>query len=513
MLWSLLLFPLPAFTAACLWFGRPRGRGIRSSTCPCSIASWTFLTFAWRPSSLFLCQSSRGIGWSPSIFGRRLFRFMCIWNLVASYALWLMASLTNSQRCASVCPRPRRSSLGLWLLYTSFFIPWVSVCVVPWTTGSSRHRPGRPSSRISGLSCPFVASWGSWSTWSSPTSIRLRWYSISWWSSTQGLLWLLHRQIAVYLRQILSSAAPPASLWQSLLGMLSSLSHLVPGGPPADEFPPDLPSPLLGSVGSFGSGAVVSGLSSGLSMVASRGSLLSRCLSPAGVPSSGLLVRRFRRRLGDSLGRQGCFRPVGPVGGSSSCQCQGVAGCASRSPPLPVLSVRVHDGCVLRQCHRGPLSTQGGVGTRSPALNTVAQGILRWAESLQIRLAPQFIPGIRNILADSLSRPLQLPSSEWSLNMDVFRSLRHQWPVMIDRCATSDNHHCSIYFSPYRDPLSEGTDALLQSWDGLLAYAFPSCSILPRCWRSLGYLTGPSSPSSPSTGLSVLGSWTSSSYR
>ena len=30
--------------------------------------------------------------------------------------------------------------------------------------------------------------------------------------------------------EFLSSAAPPASLWQSLLGMLSSLSHLVPGG-------------------------------------------------------------------------------------------------------------------------------------------------------------------------------------------------------------------------------------------------------------------------------------------
>ena len=30
--------------------------------------------------------------------------------------------------------------------------------------------------------------------------------------------------------EFLCSAAPPASLWQSLLGMLSSLSHLVPGG-------------------------------------------------------------------------------------------------------------------------------------------------------------------------------------------------------------------------------------------------------------------------------------------
>ena len=123
---------------------------------------------------------------------------------------------------------------------------------------------------------------------------------------------------------------------------------------------PDLPSQLLGSVGSFSSGAVVSGLSSGPLVVASRGSLLSRGLSPSGFPGSGLLVRRFRRRLGGSLGRQGCFWPMGPVGGSSSSQCQGVAGSASRSPPLAVLSVRDHGGRVLRQHHRGRLSAQGG---------------------------------------------------------------------------------------------------------------------------------------------------------
>ena len=68
-------------------------------------------------------------------------------------------------------------------------------------------------------------------------------------------------------------------------------------------------------------------------------------------------------------------------------------------------------------------------------------------------------------------------------------------------------------FSPYRDPLSTGTDSLLQSWDGLLACAFPPWSVLPRVLASLGCLTGRSSPSSPSTGLSVLGSWTSSSCR
>ena len=169
-----------------------------------------------------------------------------------------------------------------------------------------------------------------------------------------------HPQAAVNLRRISVLRSSSCQLVAVASGDAVLSVSSGSRGPPADAVAPALPSPLLGSVGSFSSGAVVSGLSSGPSVVASRGSLLSRCVSPAGVPSSGLLVRRFRRRLGDSLGRQGCFRPVGPVGGSSSCQCQGVAGCASRSPPLPVLSVRDHGGRVLRQCHRGPLSTQGG---------------------------------------------------------------------------------------------------------------------------------------------------------
>ena len=124
-------------------------------------------------------------------------------------------------------------------------------------------------------------------------------------------------------------------------------------------------------------------------------------------------------------------------------------------------------------------------GTRSPLLNTIAQEILRWSESLAIRLAPQFIPGSNNVLADALSRPHQLPHSEWSLNMTVFRSLCRLWPVQIDLFATSANHRCSTYFSPYQDPQSEGTDAFLQSRDGLQAYVFPPFAIIPRVLAKL----------------------------
>ena len=69
-------------------------------------------------------------------------------------------------------------------------------------------------------------------------------------------------------------------------------------GQPADAVAPDLPPPLLGSVGSFDPGGMVSGLSSRPSVVTSWGSTLSWSVSPSGVPGSGLLVRRFQRRLG-----------------------------------------------------------------------------------------------------------------------------------------------------------------------------------------------------------------------
>ena len=52
------------------------------------------------------------------------------------------------------------------------------------------------------------------------------------------------------------------------------------------------------------------------------------------------------------------------------------------------------------------LRRQGG--TLSPALYTVAQRVLRWAEQLNIILMPQFVPGRNNVVADAVSRPNQV---------------------------------------------------------------------------------------------------------
>ena len=293
--------------------------------------------------------------------------------------------------------------------------------------------------------------------------------------------------------EFLRSAAPPASLWQPLLGMLSSLPHLVPGG----RLRMRLPQICLHH-------------------------FWDRLDPSTRVAWSPDCLRDLRWWLhGDRLSRGVSLHQVSPdldfwpdasnVGWGAHLGDRVASGLWARSEALlPINATEL-----LAVCH-GLLHFQSFLSgatvavfcnnvtavaylhkegdTRSPALNAIAQGILCWAESLRIRLAPQFIPGIRNVLADSLSRPHHLPGSEWFLNREVSRSLSREWPVVIDLFATSANHSCSICFSPFQDPLSAGTDALLQSWDGLLAYAFPSWSILPTCWRSFGCPIGPSSP-------------------
>ena len=286
-----------------------------------------------------------------------------------------------------------------------------------------------------------------------------------------------------------SSASPSASLWLSLLGALSSLAHLVPGG-------------------------------------RLRMRSLQLCLHrswdrldlQAPVPVSLVCLQDLqwwlhlpRLSSGVSLSQVSpdlhFWSDASDVGWGAHLDRQVASGLWDSSQAALSINARellaVHLG--LRQFQsslRGMtvavfcdnttavayLRKEGG--TRSPLLNSLAQELLRWTESLSIRLAPQFLPGSQNVLADALSRPHQLPHSEWSLNMDVFLSLRRLWPVQIDLFATSDNRRCSIYFSPLHDPMSAGTDAFLQSWDGLQAYAFPPVSLIPRVLAKLRASSG-----------------------
>ena len=134
------------------------------------------------------------------------------------------------------------------------------------------------------------------------------------------------------------------------------------------------------------------------------------------------------------------------------------------------------------------LKKQGG--TRSSTLSVVAQTVLRLCEVSHVQLLPQFIPGKLKVLADSLSRKSQVIGSEWTLCSEAFSQVLRQWPATIDLFATSLNHRLPVYFSPMVDPQSAGTDAMLQSWNGLQAYAFPPfgliSQVLAKVWQSRG---------------------------
>ena len=61
---------------------------------------------------------------------------------------------------------------------------------------------------------------------------------------------------------------------------------------------------------------------------------------------------------------------------------------------------------------------------------------------------------------------------------EVFNWLCERWPVTVDLFASSLSHHCSVYFAPVSDPMAAGTDAMLQSWDSVQAYAFPPFAMI-----------------------------------
>ena len=276
-----------------------------------------------------------------------------------------------------------------------------------------------------------------------------------------------------------SSASPPVRLWLSLLGMLSSLAHLVPGGRLRMRSlqlclnrswdHADLSLPVAWSA------ECLQDLQWWLHL---------RRLS------QGVSLRQVSPSLDfwSDASDVGWGAHLGPLVASGLWDLGQASLSINARELLAIqhsllhfqLSLRGHTVAVFCGNVTAVAYLRKDGGTRSPLLNAIAQEILRWSESLAIRLAPQFIPGSNNVLADALSRPHQLSHSEWSLNITVFRSLCRLWPVQIDLFATSANHRCSIYFSPYRDPQSAGTDTFLQSWGGLQAYAFPPFAIIPR---------------------------------
>jgi hypothetical protein len=119
-------------------------------------------------------------------------------------------------------------------------------------------------------------------------------------------------------------------------------------------------------------------------------------------------------------------------------------------------------------------------GTKSATLCALTLKMFRWCEEHNISLVAQHLPGVSNVLADSLSR-FFAHDIEWRLHPLVVQSLFHLWGFpSIDLFASAANKHCPVFVSWRSEPEAYHVDALSLDWRGMYAYAFPPIPILPK---------------------------------
>ena len=245
-----------------------------------------------------------------------------------------------------------------------------------------------------------------------------------------------------------------------------------------NEAAPTLPQGPVGFPGRPVSGLLVPSLSRGSSLVGSSGPAVRGSESLPSSPRRQLLLGRLGCRLGSPRRRTPCLGSLVSSSEDSINLRELLAvqyGLKALEHLLVGLSVALfcdNTTTVAYLCRSG--------GMFSSTLNATAREVLLWAESHRVRLLPQVIMGSSNVTADALSRPNQVIGSEWTLHQEVVDQLVHKWPAVIDLFATSLTARLPVYFSPASDPRAAGTDALLQPWDDLQAYAFPPIAIIRR---------------------------------
>ena len=148
----------------------------------------------------------------------------------------------------------------------------------------------------------------------------------------------------------------------------------------------------------------------------------------------------------------------------------------------------LHDSNVAIMCDNvsaiAYLRNQGG--TRSQQMCRMAIDTCEWAEERSMILIPRHLPGHLNVLADHLSRRDQILKTEWSLNPAVARRVFRVWgSPHVDLFALKCNTKLATYMSPIPEPEAWKVDSLVQSWEGLYAYAYPPTSLIRQTLNKL----------------------------
>ena len=426
--WSLLLFLPQAFTADFLLCGRPRGHGDPSSISRPSISTWMCRHFRMETIQSILLSVRQG-DWMASIDLAEAYLQVPVhpdsWRFLRSVAQGnvyqfsaLCFGLSTAPQVFSRVMAPVSAILHSWGIRMRRYLD-------DWLVQSSSlesllrdlcHEVGIvvnpakshlvPSQVVQYLGVVV----DSQSFWASPSPERVA-------------------RLRSTANAFLSCTDPPASTWLSLLGILSSLFHLVPGGrlrvrslqlSLRIHWTPvclrDLqwwlrPAPSV-SRGVSGSG--VSGIwTFGPTPQTWVGELIWALSTASGLWDAEQAALSINARELLAI-------KEGLLHFSSSLVEKNVAVFCDNSTAV---SYPRKEG-----------------GTRSPFLNSLAQEILRWAESLSIRLLPQFIPGSLNVLADSLSPS---PTSSYRVV-----SSSGGFSVCRSHVAGPNRHICHISKSP-----------------------------------------------------------------
>ena len=292
------------------------------------------------------------------------------------------------------------------------------------------------------------------------------------------------RKFSTQLEEFKSSRGQPASLWRSLLGRMSSLSLLIPGS----RLRMRSLQLVLNKLWDFTDETVLihwdDSCLGDLQWWSDESNLTPGVPLEAPRPDIHLYTDASDQGWGATLQEEHASGLWSPEEGSLSINHRELL---AISKALSFFKDRLQSLRVGLFCDNTTAVSylKKAGGTRSPTLNSMAQMILRECESLSIVLMPQFVAGSLNVLADALSREHQVLGSEWTLCHQVFTEIQRTWSVSVDLFATSLNNQLPVYFSPVLDPMSAGTDAMLQNWDGLEAYAFPPFAMIPQVLAKL----------------------------
>ena len=121
-----------------------------------------------------------------------------------------------------------------------------------------------------------------------------------------------------------------------------------------------------------------------------------------------------------------------------------------------------------------------------PHLSALSELIWRRAASFQWTLTVSHIQGSFNVLADQLSRGVEL-STEWSLAEEDFQMIWNRYPkLQVDLFATSLNNKLQTFISPCPDKRAAAVDALSTPWDSWdHLYLFPPTNLISKALAKL----------------------------